>query len=403
LKSENKLYFNIGILATEVVSWLVVHGDVQSVVSKFDIGDKCNSDKKYEILKKISLFDHAFNTCLHAFKLSHEGSFNQGHPTRAYLAAAAGLLHDVGKHHHFYPKVQGKLQYKSSDHPMYGVDAINYFIKREKLDASLLSPIIDAVAKHHQNGVWDKTLSTAPPLAWILQQADHAARRDEMKSIQNFKKNLEELNLRPDRDEIIIDEVGTIETVKIQKPNRPLNLKNVAQVPPPLRDRKTIEKFLTDYLGEYINRYVTSVTNLDMSTESPVYECFTHGNDLMVRMGLLEKMWEKFALDMGVDLLQAGEKFPMQAAVKGLLQYLDHLEPGLVQRPLLPQNLAFIRIQVQQGWDRWTKAANYIPLSLPTYLIMAGMDIKGLEQRKQEEDDLAGRDFLMRICGWKKI
>ena len=119
-------------------------------------------------------------------------------------------------------------------------------------------------------------------------------------------------------------------------------------------------------------------------------------------MSLLEEIWERFATEIGVELREEGEKFPLQAAIKGLLQYLDHLEPGLVQRPLLPQGFAFIRIQVQQGWDRWTKPANYIPLSLPTFLAITGLDGRKLEQRKLEEDDLVGRDFLGRINGWKK-
>jgi hypothetical protein len=401
LNSDNVLLQSIGLLATEVVAWLVSHGDVQSVVSKFDMSTSGKSDEKYEALKKISLFDHSFNTCLRAFELGHKG-YPSMRPTGAYLAAAAGLLHDIGKHPYFYPKIEGKTQYKSSEHPLYGVDAISYFTKRAKIDPSLLTPITDAVAKHHQDVVWDKTISGVPPLPWILQQADYAARRDETTSMQKFKKGLKVLEQKDDQDFIIVDETGLEEKLRVQKPSRPLNLSKSVAVPPPLRDRKVIERFLTDVLGECINRYVSSVSNLDLETETPTYACFTHGNDLMIRMSLMEQAWEKLAIEMGVELREAGEKFPMQAAIKGLLQYLDHIEPGLVQRPLLPPGFAFIMIQVQQGWDRWTKTANYIPLSLPTYLKITGIDMRELEQRKIEEDDLAGRDFLCRICGWKK-
>ena len=401
LKSQDVLLQAIGKVATEVVSWLVVHGDIQSVVSKVDISSS-NSDEKYEVLKNISLFDHSFNTCLHAFELGNQGHhFNR--PTKSYLAAAAGLFHDIGKHPFFYPRVGGRSQYRSSDHPIYSVDAIYYFIKLANVDASLLMPIIDAVAKHHQSeNLWDKSVSGVPPLSWILQQADYAARRDEMASMQKFRNNLEALQQKDDQDYLIIAESGSIEKILVPKPSRPLNLSKAAAVPPPLRDRQVIERFLRDVVGECINRYVGSVSNLDLGTENPSYACFTYGNDLLVRMSLLEEIWEKFAADFGVELREGGEKFPLQAAIKGLLQYLDHLEPGLVQRPLLPQGFAFVRIQVQQGWDRWTKPANYIPLSLPTFLSMTGMDGRKLEQRKLEEDDLVGRDFLGRINGWKK-
>jgi hypothetical protein len=402
LESKNARLSAIGALASEAVIWLVSHGDVQSVVSKFDISESGNADEKYETLKKISLFDHSFNTCLHAFELGSKGHFTQGHPIRAYLAALAGLLHDVGKHPHFYPRIQGKLQYKSIEHPVYGVDAINYFVRRAKIDPSFVMPIIDAVAKHHQDNSWNKKTSGAPHLPWILQQADYAARRDEMASMKNFKKSLAELNLKNDRDDIIIDETGSKETVKTKKPGRPLNLSKIVAVPPSLRDRKILVKFLTEIIGDYINRYSTSISNLDMRSEHPIYACFTHGTDLMVRMSFIEEAWEKFAMESGADLREKGGKFPMQAAIKGLLQYLDHIEPGLVQRPLLPKGFAFIMIQVQQGWDRWTKTANYIPLSLPLFLSITGMDGSELERRKIEEDDLAGRDFLERICGWKK-
>lgn len=401
LKSEDVLLRAIGKVATEVVSWLVVHGDMQSVVSKFDINSSNKIDEKYEILKNISLFDHSFNTCLIAYEIAHQKHhFNR--PRISYLAAAAGLLHDIGKHPFFYPRVGGKNQYKSSDHPIYSVDAIHYFIKIANVDPNLLAPIIDAIAKHHQENIWDKTISGMPPLPWILQQADYAARRDEMTSMQKFREGLEVLQNKDDQDYIIVDESGAKEKILVPKPSRPLNLAKAAAVPPPLRDRKVIEKFLKDVVGDYINRYIGSVDNLDLGTENLTYACFTHGNDLLIRMSLLEEIWEKFATEMGVVLREEGEKFPLQAAIKGLLQYLDHLEPGLVQRPLLPQGFAFIRIQIQQGWDRWTKAANYVPLSLPTFLNITGLDGRKLEHRKLEEDDLAGRDFLGRINGWKK-
>lgn len=400
LKSQDVLLRAIGKVATEVVSWLVVHGDIQSVVSKVDISSS-NSDEKYEVLKNISLFDHSFNTCLHAFELGNKGHhFNR--PTNSFLAAAAGLFHDIGKHPFFYPRVGGRSQYKSSDHPIYSVDAIYYFIKLANVDASLLTPIIDAIAKHHQENLWDKSISSVPPLPWILQQADYAARRDEMTSMQKFRKNLAVLQQKDDQHCIIIDETGFAEKIPVLKPGRPLNLSKAAAVPPPLRDKKTIERFIKDILGECVNRYIGNTHNLDLDTETPNYACFTFGNDLMVRMSLLEEIWEKFAKEMGVELREGGEKFPMQASIKGLLQYLDHVEPGLVQRPLLPQGYAFIRIQVQQGWDRWTKPANYIPLSLPMFLNITGLDGRKLELRKLEEDDLAGRDFLGRINGWKK-
>jgi len=84
------------------------------------------------------------------------------------------------------------------------------------------------------------------------------------------------------------------------------------------------------------------------------------------------------------------------------LNRLEHIEPGLVQRAHLPSNFVFIQIQVRQGIDRWSKDANYVPLNLPVFLHMTDMDMQELEKRKTDEDDLAGKDFLGRICGWRK-
>lgn len=398
-KSENLRA--VGILATEIVAWLVDHGDVQSVVSKFDVGSNANGDEKYAALKTISLFDHSFNTCLHAYRLALND-----HPARrpivAYFAALAGLAHDLGKHPFFYPRAGGRSQYKSSEHPRYSVDAITYFIERSKLNLSHLTTILDAVAKHHQSNLWDRSQSAVRTLPWLLQQADYAARLDEMTSMQTFRLDLESLKDKVEQNFIVVDESGEEEELLARKPSRPLNLTKSTPVPPPLRHREALESFLRDHLGDCINRYIGSVTNLDLATENPNYACFTHGTDLMVRMSLLEQLWEEHTARLGVDLREAGVKFPMQAAVKGLLQYLDHIEPGLVQRAMFPNGLAFIRIQVQQGWDRWTKPANYIPFNLTVFTRLTGLGMRELEQRKVEEDDLAGRDFLTRINGWKK-
>ncbi len=384
-----------------MVYWLVDHGDVQSVVSKFDIKKESKVDHRYESLKKISLFDHSFNTCLHAYRITTKGNQIK-RPTIAYLAALAGLIHDIGKHPLFYPREGGKSHYRSSDHPIYSVDAARYFVSLVGVDGRDLLSVFEAVAKHHMDNPMDRRTPNLRPLPYLLQQADRAARQDEMSSMKVVNKDLEALQQKETGDYLVIDEDGLEEGIKITKPSRTLNLNNSEPVPAALRASQLLKEFFEHHLAKHINRYNQDTLNLDLNVDNRTYGSFTHGNDLMVRMSLLENLWEEFAQEKGVTLRTNASRYPMQSVIKGLLRHLDQVEPGLVQRPLLPDDFAFLRIQVRQGQDRWTKTANYIPFNLNIFTEMTGINPAQLEERKAEEDHLAGRNFLSRICGWRK-
>lgn len=404
LGSKDERLRAIGLFGREIIYWLVSNGDVQSVVSRFDLNGDNNTENNYDILKKVSLCDHLLNTCMNAYKIALDDQLDK-HSIFAYLAAAAGLAHDLGKHQKFYPMENGKLHYRSCDHPLYSVDAATYFMKRAGIKSSLLSLILDAVSKHHMENTWQRKSTNIPPLAWIVQEADRKTRHEEMFSREIYKNKIKDTQAENSPIYIVIHG-GTEaqEKITIENNKRPFNHSKTAPVPPPLRQHEAIKIFLAEYIGPCINRYISNVSNIDLQSTTPTYACFSYGNDLMVRMSLMEKLWEEYANSRGVDLCSQGERYPMQMAIKGLLQYLDQLEPGLVQRPLLPPEFAFLMIEVQQGRDRWTKPANYIPLSLQVFCEITELDAIKLENIKIAEDNnnSGSRDFLSRICGWRR-
>lgn len=355
---------------------------------------------KKHILKKVSLYDHLFITSGKAYKIVRE-QYNQI-PTLAYLAALAGLLHDLGKHPNFYPFENNRYHYRSCDHPLYSADAASFFITSLNLNPGLLTPVLDAITKHHQDSHWDTKTSSIPPLNWILRQADRMARLEELTATKTPPWKPAAIYEKKQHCFSVIDEKYQTEKPLSSGTKRPLNLTKIEPVPSELKSLEKTRYFLREKLAPQINRYTQTITNHDLHTDNPIYGCFTFGNDLMVRMSLIELLWEEYGKDHGKGLGTSGSRYPMQLAIKGLLQHLDQVMPGLVQRPLLPSYLAFLVIQIQQGRDRWTKDANYIPMDLKIFCELTGAAASELERRKQIELNLSGKDYLARICGWRR-
>lgn len=400
IESKDKRLYSIGLLGKVVIYFLVSNGDVQSVISKYDCKNSKNADDEYDILKQISLLDHLLNTCSIAYKISKSEFSNIS--TSIHMAALSGLLHDIGKHPKFYPIENGRQYYRSSDHPKYSIEAVRYFINRLKIDPQIFDLVIDAILKHHLDSKGHQSISSLPSLTEILRQADRRARQEELVAIRP-KEMVFDFDNITSKEFSIIEEPLQSDQDNRNDYARPLNLSKVAPLPEVMRNKSVLIGFLVQAIGPNINSYAQTISNLDLEKTTQTYGSFTFGNDLMVRMSLMEDCLEKYTKEIGIPLdCQDGQLYPMQLHVKGLLQLFDQIAPGLVLRPQLPANFAFLQIQVQQGRDRWTKRANYVPLSLSMFCKLTGMDPDELEGRKLIEDHLAGRDFLSRICGWRK-